>query len=329
MSNSALITDGGPCAVYVHYTGELGQIEAVLGAYRRAGHPGFRSGDPTAMAHLAQVCCNLGDDAYGVGIDLASAYGRIVTDNGTYLVEGYAVSDRDYPYEDYVECVGDPMFCDEYEEYGPMAYLPGEGHTLLCARASGAAVAVPTGADLEALCAYCSERGMRPPGTDYGWARLCQVACNAYGEGVAFGPIEDLERAYGPCPHLDATDWAPGRGVEGARLVGIDGAQPPAQRLGEDYLLAPAVRAGDLRVGDRVYLPPLDSGIVRQRTATVEGFAEPGLVVRGYDVGGLPYAPTVGAMPRENPYNYLKKPTYRLVDAERTKDRRTPTRDER
>ena len=124
---------------------------------------------------------------------------------------------------------------------------------------------------IEAFLKYCELRGFRSPDTDnYGWARLVQVIANFMGpNGLSVG-IDCVK-------HLDCDNFDNGTYlIEGWKIVGrkfsdreqrawsleellvdIDNSQPEDQRIG-DYLLTKEYRAGDLDIGDTVYVQDSD-----------------------------------------------------------------------
>ena len=340
MGERAIVVDrAGTAALYLHWMGFRCDVESALAAYRAAGNPPIGRGDPGCFARLAQTCCNMEGPSLGVGLGTYGSYvpdglkrasDHCGLDHGVYVVDGYSIYARHYPYTDYEEEASSYYGMPDVHVDRPVWVESGEGRTMLVARKSDACVVVPDAVDVAALCAYCSERNLRAPDTDdYGWARLCQVACNATDGKVCFGSVEDMEATFGDLERVDVSGWEPREGCRSAQtLVAVDEAQPPSQRLGEEYLLSPTVRACDLKVGDTVYLGPGEL-FDDKRTATVEGFGD-GRTVNGRDVEGLPFVRLYESKhlaAEDNINNYLTERTYRLAGISVEHDNRIPDRD--
>lgn len=176
---------------------------------------------------------------------------------------------------------------------------------------------------VEGFLEYCRMRGFRSPECDdYGWARLCQVVGNfmgASGLSVGIWPYP------GDTPALEAGSdngvyvtkgWRVVERVlpwDGFReqdeyplrdmLLAIDAAQPEGQRLG-GYLLAEEVAVGEVKLGDSVYMRQVSGAY---EAFEVIGFGEPGRVLNGLDVTGVPYVAMYGDIGYENNVNnYLR-----------------------
>lgn len=180
---------------------------------------------------------------------------------------------------------------------------------------------------VEAFLTYCRLRGFRAPDQDpYGWARLAQVIANYMGaDGLSVGispyttdeaempgdngiyvirgwEIQDRILAYPDYEEEDVYDLDD-------MLLDIDRSQPEHQQLGDEFLLAAAIPPSELEVDDYVWRLGLNG---RYALCRVMGFGEPGRVVNGHDVSGVPYTNMYGSEPYAgNVNNYLFDETVR------------------
>ncbi len=167
---------------------------------------------------------------------------------------------------------------------------------------------------IEAFLKYCELQGYRAPSDDcYGWANLCKVIGNYFGDGLSLGI--DVAK------HLDCDNYDNGVYIiDGWKITGrmyrrnseqctyrledmlidIDNAMPEKDQLGEDYLTAEEVPIEEIKIGDKVY-PPCHSS---KEAFEVLGYGQG--VVNGRVVTGIPYVNVCAADdPAGNINNYL------------------------
>lgn len=137
---------------------------------------------------------------------------------------------------------------------------------------------------IEAFLKYCELKQYRTPDTDcYGWARLCQVIGNFFGDGLSLG----IDCAM----NLDCANYDNGTYViENWEIVGrlhlehsecyadysvndmlkeIDKRMPESERLGEGFFDAEEVAAEELQVGDTVFVFDTDSHCYSPRVVNI------------------------------------------------------------
>ena len=171
-----------------------------------------------------------------------------------------------------------------------------------------------------AFLQYCKLKGYRAPDKDcYGWARLCQVIGNFF-EGSSSVGIDTLDML--DCDNGDNGVYLTrGWEIVGRKyftgeeqnvydlqemLIEIDSHMSPADRLGEDYLMAPLIEPQDMKIGDCVAFLDHDGKVVR---AKVEGFGA-GILNNFVDVTGVPFIARYSPQQaREHVGNYLFKNT--------------------
>lgn len=172
---------------------------------------------------------------------------------------------------------------------------------------------------VEAFLKYCELQGYRKPSGDcYGWACLCKVIGNYFGNGLSLGI--DIAK------HLDCDNYDNGVYIiDGWEIVGrlyqkhgeqnhyklkemlldIDKSMPEKDQLGEDYLNAEEVPVEDIKIGDKVYLP-YDSP---REPYEVIGYGQG--VVNGSTITGIPYVSKYSTDdPASNINNYLARETW-------------------
>ena len=166
---------------------------------------------------------------------------------------------------------------------------------------------------VEAFLKYCELQGYRAPSEDcYGWAYLCQVIGNYFGDGLSLG-IDLYER-------LDRDNWDNGvyiidgweivdrefmHGKEQtaynleAMLLDIDSCMPAAHQLGYDFIMAERVDSTELEVGDIV--------LIKSYRGEVEEYEVAGsgsdMMVNGTNVSHIPFICKYGSSPDEARYN--------------------------
>lgn len=102
---------------------------------------------------------------------------------------------------------------------------------------------------VETFLKYCELKGYRSPESDcYGWAYLCQVICNFFGDGLSIGidKVECLDTNNGDNGTYIIKDWQIiGREYHGGEeqgsldisyLLSLDKAQPARQQIGEEKI---------------------------------------------------------------------------------------------
>lgn len=173
---------------------------------------------------------------------------------------------------------------------------------------------------VEAFLKYCELQGYRSPSGDhYGWACLCKVIGNYFGDGLSLGI--DIAK------HLDCDNYDNGVYIiDGWKIVGrlyqrhgeqdvhklkdmlldIDKSMPEKNQLGEDFLNAEEVPVEEIKIGDKVYLPYYSP---QEGAYEVIGYGQG--VVNGSTVTGIPYVGKYSPdNPSTNPNNYLAQENY-------------------
>lgn len=179
---------------------------------------------------------------------------------------------------------------------------------------------------VSAFLKYCELKGYRTPDRDsYGWARLCQVVGNYFGGGLSLG-IDNFSK--------DAGEWQDNGTyiIEGWKIVDrkyynceeqnnydliemlmdIDESQPEKERLGADFIVAPEISVGELKVGDVVYIH--DRFDCTYGKYEVEGFGNG--IVNGQDMTNVPYVGIYGDKNKGyawNINNYIRTETIKVV----------------
>lgn len=178
---------------------------------------------------------------------------------------------------------------------------------------------------VEAFLKYCELKCYRTPNYDpYGWANLCKVVGNFFGDGLSLG--------IGVAAELDCNNHDNGVYIiDGWKIVGrmytngteqdhykleemleeIDQSMPEREQIGKDYWSAEKVPVYDVNVGDKVIV--VDSGI-RKGVYEVIGYGK-GMVC-GHNVTNVPYVDLFGTSdPSANINNYLAHPDYKGLTA--------------
>lgn len=167
-----------------------------------------------------------------------------------------------------------------------------------------------------AFLEYCKLKGYRSPETDgYGWARLAQVVGNFFGGTTSLGIVSvtgDHDGEYCDNGAYIIKNWQiigredydlPEQNVYplDEMLDAIDERQPEPERIGK-YLHAQEIEPGELKIGDQFYSIGYDGAL---EEAVVAGIGEPGKIINGQDVGGVPYIDRYGDKPENNINNYI------------------------
>ena len=116
MGNRAIIaTEERDLAVYLHWNGGRDSVEPILEYCRLKGYRPPEQ-DCYGWARIAQVIGNFFGGTTAVGID---TYDRLKTagdDNGAYIIRGWEIVDREYPYKEFAEQ-------DEYDPTDVIKYI--------------------------------------------------------------------------------------------------------------------------------------------------------------------------------------------------------------
>lgn len=102
MGNRAVITTPEKqIGLYLHWNGGRDSVEPMLKYCEMKGYraPSY---DSYGWARLAQVAGNFFGGSLCVGIDLYENLGN-QGDNGVYIIEGWKIVDREYPYDGFCE----------------------------------------------------------------------------------------------------------------------------------------------------------------------------------------------------------------------------------
>ncbi len=92
--------DSNGCGVYLHWNGGLDSVVNFLEYCKLKGYRGFGEDDGYACARLVQVIANWFGGALSVGV-YPNYMEDIGCDNGSFIVEGWDIVARKYPYEGY------------------------------------------------------------------------------------------------------------------------------------------------------------------------------------------------------------------------------------
>ena len=176
---------------------------------------------------------------------------------------------------------------------------------------------------VEAFLKYCELKGFRSvKDGGYGWARLAQVIGNFFGGGLSIGIDQ--------CRNLDCDNWDNGVYIiDGWKIVGrkfhdgpeqqhykledmleaIDEAQPEKERFGKAFWRAKPTPTSELHVGDKIFVTDHDG---KAEIQEVCGIGEPGKIVNGHKVEGVPFCDKYGFDYKNNINNYLFGDEYRV-----------------
>ncbi len=106
MGNRAIITTPRKeLGVYLHWNGERESVEAFLAYCELKGYRTPTCDASYAFARLAQVVGNFFGGGLSVGVvgeaDIDAMAGGL--DNGIYLLDGWKIAGREFPYEGFVD----------------------------------------------------------------------------------------------------------------------------------------------------------------------------------------------------------------------------------
>lgn len=97
MGNRAVITTNDKkFGVYLHWHGGEASVRALLAYCSIKGYRTPEEDDTYALARLAQTAANLNPEGLGVGVGPLESLDTDNFDNGTYVIEGWAIEYRDF-----------------------------------------------------------------------------------------------------------------------------------------------------------------------------------------------------------------------------------------
>lgn len=255
MGNRACFAEkGGNIEVYIQFGGSRNVVESILQACRLCGYVA-PNGDENGWARLCQLLGNyFGSDGLHVGIQsLVRGADYLMVNNGLYVLDGWDIADRVYPYEGFAEqreLVPEDLAA-RLAAWQPKrkdaCAVSGKRCAMVSTLERKLAVTLPCEAQrlVPAIVAWCKTAGWREPGNPNnprnGWARVLQVACNVL-DSLGMGDYvkivtrsEALKSAAGG----ETKVWAIGQGwqVDGAErpslesLLEVDAAMPADSRF--------------------------------------------------------------------------------------------------